>query len=95
MIPEQIKQLAALNYSAKYINPENGDTVITADTTEAEAFIKGYTTCQQTEAAELQKEIERLKGLIEFSYRCDQRDMGIHEDEIDHSWEYYKQQNNL
>jgi len=93
MTPEQIKQLAKKKYPAKrewidtlwidYPNPGKG------------AFIKGYTTCQKTEVEPLQKEIERLKGLIEFSYRCDQRDMGIHEDEIDHNWEYYKQQNNL
>ena len=55
------------------------------------AFIKGYITCQQTEVAELKKELERVKRLMEHIYKQHAALPATR----DLKWDNFKQQNNL
>lgn len=67
MTPEQIKQLAEELFQIKEIDYAELIGYTHADLREDARmrFADGYTTCQQTEVEPLQKEIERLKVVID------------------------------
>lgn len=69
MTQEEIQKLAEELFQIKEIDYAELIGYTHADLREDARmrFADGYTTCQQTEVEPLQKEIERLKGLLEKS----------------------------
>lgn len=61
LTPEEIQKLAEEKYP--YKRGMGNSNIYT--NLRREDFIEGYTTCQNTEVAELKKELERVKGLLE------------------------------
>jgi hypothetical protein len=87
MIREEIEQLA----EKEAMTVEIGNGRIRAYI----SFINGYTTCQQTEVAELKKKLERAIELLHDIYiECMDFD-GHGAKESETRWEQFKQQNNL
>lgn len=91
MTQEQIEKLAEEKHPAEIKEKMLGIVKVKYQSAVKIAFINGYTTCQQTEVAELKKELERVKRLMEHIYKQHAALPATR----DLKWDNFKQQNNL